>query len=141
LLPFSLSISTDSTVFTAQLASFFAISISFHSQGLMGSKEPWLPGELGPEVDHAPPTVEPSCYNHRSIETLVVVLAVITILGVIAGIIARLCGGRHFGNNGENDIEGWIERRCRSCIDGGVPAAAVEPKPAAAAAAAEEAKK
>ncbi|XP_059428805.1 uncharacterized protein LOC132162570 [Corylus avellana] len=108
----------------------------------MGSKEPWLPGELGPQVDDAPPTVEPNRYSHRSIETLVVVLAVITIVGVIAGIIARLCGGRHFGNNGENDIEGWVERRCRSCIDGGVPPAAVEPKPPAAAPpAAEEAKK
>ena len=38
----------------------------------------------------------------------------------------------------ENDIEGRVERRCRSCIDGGVPAAPPqeEPKPAA-----EEAKK
>jgi hypothetical protein len=85
--------------------------------------------------EQPPPTVvmEPKCYTHRSIETLVVVIAVITILGVIAGIIARLCGGRHFGGNGESDIEGWIERKCRSCIDGGVPE---EPKPAT-----EEAKK
>ncbi|KAM3280805.1 hypothetical protein P3S67_027825 [Capsicum chacoense] len=59
--------------------------------------------------------------THRSIETLLVVLAVITILGVIAGIIARLCGGRHFSSNGEDDIEGWVERKCRNCIDGGVP--------------------
>ncbi|OMO71289.1 hypothetical protein CCACVL1_18309 [Corchorus capsularis] len=77
---------------------------------------------------------EPSRYSHRSIETLIVVLAVITIIGVIAGIIARLCGGRHFGGNGENDIEGWIEKKCRSCIDGGVPAAAEESKPETAAA-------
>ncbi|GAV57297.1 hypothetical protein CFOL_v3_00835 [Cephalotus follicularis] len=69
--------------------------------------------------------LEPSpYYTHRSIETLIVVLAVITIVGVIAGIIARLCGGRHFGGNGEHDIEGWIERKCRSCIDGGVSPAA-----------------
>ncbi|MCD7453366.1 hypothetical protein HAX54_020781 [Datura stramonium] len=59
--------------------------------------------------------------THRSIETLVVVLAVITLLGVVAGIIARLCGGRHFSGNGEDDIEGWVERKCTSCIDGGVP--------------------
>lgn len=58
---------------------------------------------------------------HRSIETLVVVLAVITIVGVIAGIVARLCGGRHAGGNGEHDIEGWVESKCRSCIDGGLP--------------------
>ncbi|GER25877.1 L-lactate dehydrogenase 1 [Striga asiatica] len=72
----------------------------------------------------------------HSIETLVVVLAVITILGVVAGIIARLCGGRHLGSHGDHDVEGWVERRCRSCIDGGV---ATEPPKAAAAA--EEAKK
>ncbi|MBA0800555.1 hypothetical protein Gohar_010981 [Gossypium harknessii] len=80
-------------------------------------------------VVEVPPTVrEPSRYSHRSIETLIVVLAAITIIGVIAGIIARLCGGRHFGGNGENDIEGWIENKCRSCIDGGVPAAVPPPK-------------
>ncbi|OAY40453.1 uncharacterized protein LOC110622904 [Manihot esculenta] len=96
-----------------------------------------------PAVMEAPPAVaDPSRYSHRSIEKLVVVLAVITIVGVIAGIIARLCGGRHFGSNGEHDIEGWIERRCRSCIDGGIPTAppplppAEEAKPAT-----EEAKK
>ncbi|KAK3021842.1 hypothetical protein RJ639_046231 [Escallonia herrerae] len=85
-----------------------------------------------PPLAEAPPmavVVEPSHSTHRSIETLVVVLAVITIVGVIAGIIARLCGGRHFGGSGEHDIEGWVERKCRSCIDSGVPAK--EPKPAA----------
>ncbi|KAL3533794.1 hypothetical protein ACH5RR_007315 [Cinchona calisaya] len=86
--------------------------------------------ELPPLVE-APPVavmVEPTRHNstHQSIETLVVVLAVITILGVVAGIIARLCGGRHFGGSGEHDIEGWVERTCRSCIDAGIPAA---PKP------------
>ncbi|XVF75793.1 hypothetical protein PTKIN_Ptkin13bG0215500 [Pterospermum kingtungense] len=84
-------------------------------------------------VVEAPPTVkDPSRYSHRSIETLIVVLAVITLIGVVAGVIARLCGGRHFGGNGENDIEGWIEKKCRSCIDGGVPpapAAAADPPP------------
>lgn len=99
-----------------------------------------------PPLVQAPPAVgEPSHSTHRSIETLVVVLAVITIVGVIAGIIARLCGGRHFGGNGENDIEGWVERKCRSCIDGGIPAAAAPPPPPPAAEeskpAAEEAKK
>ncbi|KAL4607997.1 hypothetical protein ACB092_09G215600 [Castanea dentata] len=99
---------------------------------VLGTLEARLRDEQ-PPLTEAPPTltvVEPNRYAHRSIETLVVVLAVITIVGVIAGIIARLCGGRH----GENDIEGWVERRCRSCIDGGVPE---EPKPAAAAAEAE----
>ncbi|KAG2687087.1 hypothetical protein I3760_09G036500 [Carya illinoinensis] len=102
----------------------------------LGSVEVGFDEEQPPLVGAPNAVVEPSSrYTHRSIETLVVVLAVITIVGVIAGIIARLCGGRHFGGNGENDIEGWVERRCRSCIDGGVPAAAPpaeEPKPAAA---------
>lgn len=96
--------------------------------------------ELPPLVE-APPVavvVEPRHSTHQSIETLVVVLAVITILGVIAGIIARLCGGRHFGGSGEHDIEGWVERKCTSCIDAGVPSTpppppAAEPKPTPAA--------
>ncbi|KAK9128705.1 hypothetical protein Syun_017502 [Stephania yunnanensis] len=74
-------------------------------------------------VVSSPTTPTPCRSTRRSIETLVVVIAVITIVGVIAGIIARICGGRHFGGSGENDIEGWVERRCRSCIDGGVPTA------------------
>ncbi|GMP86883.1 hypothetical protein CsSME_00039497 [Camellia sinensis var. sinensis] len=90
-----------------------------------------LDNQLPPLVE-APPlvvVVEQSHSTHRSIETLVVVLAVITILGVIAGIIARLCGGRHLGGTGEHDIEGWVERKCRSCIDAGVPAAPPPPPP------------
>ncbi|KAF8398398.1 hypothetical protein HHK36_017325 [Tetracentron sinense] len=96
-----------------------------------------LDDELPPLVEAPPVVGESSHSTHRSIETLVVVLAVITIIGVIAGIFARLCGGRHFGGSGENDIEGWVERKCRSCIDGGVPAA---PPPAESKPAAEEAK-
>nr|XP_016462419.1 PREDICTED: uncharacterized protein LOC107785591 [Nicotiana tabacum] len=88
--------------------------------------------ELPPLVE-APPVavvmVEENHSTHTSIETLLVVLAVITILGVIAGIIARLCGGRHFSGSGEDDIEGWVERKCRSCIDGGVSTAPPPPPP------------
>ncbi|KAK4767168.1 hypothetical protein SAY86_014918 [Trapa natans] len=88
-----------------------------------------------PLVSEAPPlppplplfVVEPGKCTHRSIETLVVVLAVITILGVVAGIVARLCGGRHFEGSGDHDIEGWVERKCRSCIDGGLPPPPPEP--------------
>lgn len=81
--------------------------------------------------------VEPSHCTRQSIETLVVVLAAITILGVIAGIFARVCGGRHSGGgDGESDIEGWVERSCKSCIDGGLPA----PLPLPPAEAAEEKK-
>ncbi|KAI6696765.1 hypothetical protein NL676_016884 [Syzygium grande] len=78
-----------------------------------------------------PPAAEPGrYYAHRSIETLVVVLAAIAILGVVAGIVARLCGGRHLGGSGEDDIEGWVERRCKSCIDGGLPPPEAKPAPA-----------
>ncbi|KAL5719748.1 hypothetical protein ACHQM5_012493 [Ranunculus cassubicifolius] len=78
-----------------------------------------------PPLVEAPPVMmssgSGSTSTQRSIETLVVVLAVITIVAVMAGIVARICGGRHFGRNGEHDIEGWVERKCRSCIDAGVP--------------------
>ena len=57
-------------------------------------------------------------------ETLVVVVSAIVIVTVLAGILARVCGGRRLV--GEHDIEGWVESKCRSCIDGGVPAAPAE---------------
>ncbi|XP_058073619.1 uncharacterized protein LOC131222507 [Magnolia sinica] len=74
-----------------------------------------------------PMVAGPSRSSHRSIETLVVVLAVIIIVGVIAGVFARVCGGRHLAGSGEHDIEGWVERKCASCIDGGVPATVAPP--------------
>ncbi|KAJ4823595.1 hypothetical protein Tsubulata_025864 [Turnera subulata] len=107
----------------------------------MGTLKARINDQVTPAAETTTPAVEePGRYSHRSIETLVVVLTLITIIAVIAGIIARLCGGRHFGSNGEHDIEGWVESKCRSCIDGGIPAAPApppeEPKPAT-----EEAKK
>ncbi|KAL7138489.1 hypothetical protein ABFS83_10G167600 [Erythranthe nasuta] len=92
-----------------------------------------LANQLPPLVEPPPPAVEVEPISHstsHSIETLVVVLAVITIIGVIAGVIARLCGGRHVGGHGEHDIEGWVERKCRSCIDDGVTTAPPPPPPA-----------
>ncbi|XXG56506.1 hypothetical protein AAC387_Pa03g3894 [Persea americana] len=75
-----------------------------------------------PSLSEVPPVaVVASRSTHRSIETLVVVLAVIVIVGLIAGIFARVCGGRRLAGNGEHDIEGWVERKCASCIDSGVP--------------------
>ncbi|CAB66107.1 hypothetical protein [Arabidopsis thaliana] len=78
-----------------------------------------------------PPSQDQPSHNsdHRSIETLVVVLAVITILSVLAGVFARLCGGRHLSHGGDHDIEGWVERKCRSCIDAGIPAVSAAPSP------------
>lgn len=88
-----------------------------------------------PPLVEAPPAVAvistgSSCPSkHGSMETLLVVLAVITIVCVIAGIFARICGGRHFGGSGEHDIEGWVEKKCRSCIDSGVPDPPAAPPP------------
>ncbi|KAI3861106.1 hypothetical protein MKW92_043810 [Papaver armeniacum] len=53
--------------------------------------------------------------THRSIETLLVFLAAITIVGVIA----QICGGQHLG--GEHDIGGWVDRKCRDCVGSGLP--------------------
>ncbi|RWR77744.1 fission regulator-like protein [Cinnamomum micranthum f. kanehirae] len=78
-----------------------------------------------PSLSEVPPVaVVASHSTHRSIETLVVVLAVIVIVGLIAGIFARVCGGRRLAGDGDHDIEGWVERKCASCIDSGVSAAA-----------------
>lgn len=75
-----------------------------------------------PSLSEVPPVaVVASRSTHRSIETLVVVLAVIVIVGLIAGIFARVCGGRRLAGDGDHDIEGWVERKCASCIDSGLP--------------------
>ena len=53
-----------------------------------------------------------------SIVMVIVVLAVITILGAAAGVVGRLCAGRRFSGDSEYDFEGWVERKCSTCIDG-----------------------
>ena len=63
------------------------------------------------------PPAEPSHSTRHSLQTLLVLLAAITILGVIARVFARLCGG---GTDDDN-IEGWVQTRCNSCIDGSSP--------------------
>ncbi|KAJ1294059.1 hypothetical protein BS78_01G117000 [Paspalum vaginatum] len=59
----------------------------------------------------------------RSVETLVVIVAAIVLAAVLAGVVARVCGGRHVvpSVHGHDDEEGWVERRCRSCLDSGLP--------------------
>lgn len=57
----------------------------------------------------------------RSVETLVVIVAAIVLVAVLAGVVARACGGRHVAPSGDRDVEGWVERRCRSCLDSGLP--------------------
>ncbi|KAF7044288.1 hypothetical protein CFC21_053537 [Triticum aestivum] len=54
----------------------------------------------------------------RSVETIVVIVAAIVLAAALAGVLARACGGRHVA---DRDVEGWVERRCRSCLDSGLP--------------------
>lgn len=53
-----------------------------------------------------------------SVGMVIVVLAVITILGVVAGVVGRLCAGRRSSGGSEYDFEGWVEKKCSTCIDG-----------------------
>ncbi|KAM3294705.1 hypothetical protein ACQJBY_037533 [Aegilops geniculata] len=55
----------------------------------------------------------------RSVETIVVIVAAIVLAAALAGVLARACGGRHVAP--DRDVEGWVERRCRSCLDSGLP--------------------
>ncbi|KNA22889.1 hypothetical protein SOVF_030120 [Spinacia oleracea] len=49
------------------------------------------------------------------------VLAVITVLGIVAGLVGRLCGGRSVMGYGPRfDVEAWLEAKCSSCLDGNV---------------------
>ncbi|CAN6292132.1 unnamed protein product [Urochloa humidicola] len=58
----------------------------------------------------------------RSVETLVVIVAAIVLAAVLAGVLARVCGGRYVVPSGDDrDVEGCVERRCRSCLDSGLP--------------------
>ncbi|XVF40376.1 hypothetical protein PTKIN_Ptkin01aG0108400 [Pterospermum kingtungense] len=83
----------------------------------MGAIETRSQDQYVPVVEEPLIVMEPSRYSHRSIEALIVALTVIPIISVIAGIIARLCCGRHFGKNGENNIARWIENKGKSCIE------------------------
>ncbi|KAK4766382.1 hypothetical protein SAY87_008024 [Trapa incisa] len=67
--------------------------------------------------------------GHGSVGPFIAVLVVITILGVVAGVIGRLCSGRTFMGRGQYDFEGWMERKFSSCIDGQVDAPPHMPPP------------
>lgn len=63
-----------------------------------------------------------SATTARSVETLVVIVAAIVLAAVLAGVLARVCGGRHVMPSAEyHEEEGWVEKRCRSCLDSGLP--------------------
>ncbi|XVE94829.1 hypothetical protein REPUB_Repub02eG0043400 [Reevesia pubescens] len=76
-----------------------------------------------PLVQQPPPViVNEQPYNsqtsHASIGPVLAVLLVIIILGILAGMIGRLCTGRKIMGYGQYDIESWIETKCSACIDG-----------------------
>lgn len=71
-----------------------------------------------PPVVYDQASSEGSHDSNGSVGPLIVVLAVIAILGVVAGMVGRVCAGRHGHGHGEYDLEGWVERRCATCIDG-----------------------
>ena len=69
----------------------------------------------------APPQAAAARSTGRSIETLVMIVSAIVLAAVLAGVLARACGGRHVVPSGDRDVEGWVERRCRTCLDSGLP--------------------
>lgn len=60
---------------------------------------------------------------------LFIVLAIIMVLGVLAGFIGRVCSGRHWGGDTQYDFEGWVEKRCANCIEGDIEAPPPPPPP------------
>lgn len=56
-----------------------------------------------------------------SVGAVIGVVAAIAVLGIIAGMIGRLCSGRPImGYGGHYDVESWLETKCSSCVDGNV---------------------
>ncbi|ONK67070.1 uncharacterized protein A4U43_C06F15350 [Asparagus officinalis] len=66
----------------------------------------------------AGPSTAVSNGGRGSMGPVIGVLAVILALAVVAAIVGRLCSGRSVFGYGHFDVEGWIERKCASCIDG-----------------------
>ncbi|CAA6663090.1 unnamed protein product [Spirodela intermedia] len=64
-----------------------------------------------------------------SIGPVIAALALVAVLGVIAGIVGRLCAGRSIFGRGHYDLEGWMNANCSSCIDGTIDSSP-QPKPA-----------
>ncbi|KAJ8506756.1 hypothetical protein OPV22_007642 [Ensete ventricosum] len=77
-----------------------------------------LPFQQQQQLPPPPPPVYAYRSHGGSVGPVIAVLAVIAVLGVIAGILGRLCSGRTIMGYGHYDLEGWVERKCASCIDG-----------------------
>ncbi|KMZ56401.1 hypothetical protein ZOSMA_96G00770 [Zostera marina] len=54
----------------------------------------------------------------ESIGAVICVVVGIVVLGMGAVIIGRLCAGSRILGYGHYDMEGWVEKKCSSCIDG-----------------------
>ncbi|KAK6939556.1 hypothetical protein RJ641_029087 [Dillenia turbinata] len=77
----------------------------------VSDQQPWPP----PAVT----LVSQKSFTSGSIGALIAVLAMILILGIIAGVIGRLCSGRRtIMGHGPYDLESWAETTFSSCIDG-----------------------
>ncbi|KAL5705405.1 hypothetical protein ACHQM5_023711 [Ranunculus cassubicifolius] len=61
----------------------------------------------------------PSSGSHGSYGPFIAVIILITFFTIVAIMIGRLCSGRTImGFGHQYDFEGWIERKCSTCIDG-----------------------
>ncbi|XAR72875.1 hypothetical protein NMG60_11019658 [Bertholletia excelsa] len=100
---------------------------------MSSSLEPLLPPPPPPPPPEAIQQAYTARSGHGSIGPFIAVLAVISILGAVAVMIGRLCSGRRIMGYGQFDVEGWIENKCASCIDGRVepPAPSLPQRPAA----------
>ncbi|KAL5714417.1 hypothetical protein ACHQM5_016382 [Ranunculus cassubicifolius] len=86
------------------------------------SEQPQLQQQQPPVVVTQQADSNSTHTNHGSVGALIAVLAVITVLGAIAVMIGRLCSGRKVMGYGDYDFDGWVEKKCSSCIDGNINA-------------------
>ncbi|WOK94544.1 hypothetical protein Cni_G03248 [Canna indica] len=83
-----------------------------------------------PLDQQSPPAyTEPSASQGGSIGPVIGVLAMIAVLGVVAGVLGRLCSGRSILGYGRYDLHGWVEAKCATCIDGRPDAPAPRSQP------------
>ncbi|KAK4768712.1 hypothetical protein SAY87_003853 [Trapa incisa] len=78
------------------------------------------------QPNYTPHTVEPQ--SHSSLVPLVAVLVVVSVLGVVAAVVGRLCTGKRIMGYGHKyDMESWAENKCSSCIDGRILVSTLHP--------------
>ncbi|XP_070021554.1 uncharacterized protein [Nicotiana sylvestris] len=79
---------------------------------------------MDPLQQPPPMVLNPKPYSdhrdHGLVGPVIGVLVAIAFLGAIAVMIGKICSGRGIMGRGYYDIEGWVETKCGSCIDGRV---------------------